>query len=57
VDIVIIAGRMVLGHGRFSLVDERVIFTAVQASVDRMLRRLGFRGGGSPASEGRRDAW
>jgi cytosine/adenosine deaminase-related metal-dependent hydrolase len=46
VDTVIVAGRIVLRHGRSTLVDEHVIFTDVQDSVDRMLRRLGLRGGG-----------
>jgi cytosine/adenosine deaminase-related metal-dependent hydrolase len=45
VDTVIVAGRIVLRRGRSTLVDERVTFADVRASVARMLRRLGLRGG------------
>jgi len=42
VDTVIVAGRIVLRHGRSTLVDEDVAYADVQASVVRMLRRLGL---------------
>ena len=45
VDTVIVAGRIVLRNGRSTLVDERVAFAEVQASVARLLGRLEIRGG------------
>jgi cytosine/adenosine deaminase-related metal-dependent hydrolase len=42
VDTVIVAGRIVLRSGHSTLVDERVTFADVQASVVRMIRRLGL---------------
>jgi len=49
VDTVIVAGRIVLRGGRSTLLDEGVVFADVQASVRRMLGRLGLRGGAPPA--------
>jgi 5-methylthioadenosine/S-adenosylhomocysteine deaminase len=45
VDTVIVDGRIVLRAGRSTLVDEAVVFADVQASVVRMLGRLGLRRG------------
>jgi 5-methylthioadenosine/S-adenosylhomocysteine deaminase len=45
VDTVIVAGRIVLRGGHSTLVDEHVTFADVQASVARMLGRLGLQGG------------
>jgi cytosine/adenosine deaminase-related metal-dependent hydrolase len=42
VDTVIVDGKIVLRHGRSTLVDEQLVFAAAQASVKRRMARLGL---------------
>ena len=42
VDTVIVDGKVVLRHGRSTLVDEELVFAEVQASVRRRMARLGL---------------